>query len=70
MDIVGKVSMAPGKKVFLLIVTDHFSKWVEAKKQDNRSPDQKIYVDPRDHSIRDPRKSSLTTDPNSPAMTS
>ena len=29
MDIVGKFSMAPRKKVFLLIVTDYFSKWVE-----------------------------------------
>ncbi|XP_013624546.1 PREDICTED: uncharacterized protein LOC106330655 [Brassica oleracea var. oleracea] len=31
MDIVGKFSMAPRKKVFLLIVTDYFSKWVEAE---------------------------------------
>ena len=31
MDIVGKFHMAPGQKVFLLIVTDYFSKWVEAE---------------------------------------
>ncbi|XP_013704302.1 uncharacterized protein LOC106408015 [Brassica napus] len=31
MDIVGKFPMAPGQKVFLLIVTDYFSKWVEAE---------------------------------------
>ena len=30
-DIVGKFPMAPGQKVFLLIVTDYFSKWVEAE---------------------------------------
>ena len=29
MDIVGKFPMAPGQKVFLLVVTDYFSKWVE-----------------------------------------
>ncbi|XP_013709457.2 uncharacterized protein LOC106413181 [Brassica napus] len=29
--IVGKFPMAPGQKVFLLIVTDYFSKWVEAE---------------------------------------
>lgn len=31
MDIVGKFPMEPGQKVFLLIVTDYFSKWVEAE---------------------------------------
>ncbi|WZZ44807.1 hypothetical protein YC2023_041066 [Brassica napus] len=31
MDIVGKFPMAPGQKVFLLIVTNYFSKWVEAE---------------------------------------
>ncbi|XP_048596412.1 uncharacterized protein LOC106428064 [Brassica napus] len=31
MDIVGKFPMAPGQKVFLLIVTDYFFKWVEAE---------------------------------------
>ncbi|XP_048613398.1 uncharacterized protein K02A2.6-like [Brassica napus] len=31
MDIVGKFPMAPGQKVFLLVVTDYFSKWVEAE---------------------------------------
>ena len=31
MDIVGKFPMAPRQKVFLLIVTDYFSKWVEAE---------------------------------------
>ena len=28
MDIVGKFPMAPGQNVFLLIVTDYFSKWI------------------------------------------
>ena len=31
MDIVGKFPIAPGQKVFLLVVTDNFSKWVEAE---------------------------------------
>ncbi|XP_013594512.1 PREDICTED: uncharacterized protein LOC106302583 [Brassica oleracea var. oleracea] len=31
MDIVGKLPMAPGQKVFPLIVTDYFSKWVEGE---------------------------------------
>ncbi|WZZ88767.1 hypothetical protein YC2023_117346 [Brassica napus] len=31
MDIAGKFPIAPGQKVFLLIVTDYFSKWVEAE---------------------------------------
>ncbi|KAL0815591.1 hypothetical protein Bca101_072035 [Brassica carinata] len=31
MDIVGKFPMAPGQKVFLLVVTLYFSKWVEAE---------------------------------------
>ncbi|XP_048605619.1 uncharacterized protein LOC125583099 [Brassica napus] len=31
MDIVRKFPMAPGQKVFLLIVTDYFSKWVEVE---------------------------------------
>ncbi|WZZ35213.1 hypothetical protein YC2023_018614 [Brassica napus] len=31
MDIVGKFPMAPGQKVFLLIVIDYFSKWIEAE---------------------------------------
>ncbi|XP_013607926.1 PREDICTED: uncharacterized protein LOC106314629 [Brassica oleracea var. oleracea] len=31
MDIVGKFPMALGQKVFLLIATDYFSKWVEAE---------------------------------------
>ena len=31
MDIVGKFPMAPGQKVFLLIVTNYFSKWIEAE---------------------------------------
>ncbi|KAI3696981.1 hypothetical protein L6452_29656 [Arctium lappa] len=30
MDIVGKLPPAPGQKVFLLVLTDYFSKWVEA----------------------------------------
>ena len=31
MDIVGKFPMASGQKVFLRVVTDYFSKWVEAE---------------------------------------
>ncbi|XP_013751475.1 uncharacterized protein LOC106453815 [Brassica napus] len=31
MDIVGKFPMVPGQKVFLLVVTDYFSKWVKAE---------------------------------------
>ena len=31
MDIVGEFPMAPGQKIFLLVVTDYFSKWVEAE---------------------------------------
>ena len=31
MDIVGKFPMSPGQKVFLLIVTYYFSKWIEAE---------------------------------------
>ncbi|XP_022567370.1 uncharacterized protein K02A2.6-like [Brassica napus] len=31
MDIVGKFLMAPGQNVFLLIVADYFSKWIEAE---------------------------------------
>ena len=31
MDIVGKFPMAPGQKVFRLIVTDYFSKWVKVE---------------------------------------
>ena len=30
MDIVGKFIPAPGRLVFLLVVTDYFTKWVEA----------------------------------------
>ncbi|KAI3769901.1 hypothetical protein L6452_01015 [Arctium lappa] len=30
MDIVGKLPPAPGQNVFLLVLTDYFSKWVEA----------------------------------------
>ncbi|KAJ9560591.1 hypothetical protein OSB04_005751 [Centaurea solstitialis] len=30
MDIVGKLPPAPGQKVYLLVLTDYFSKWVEA----------------------------------------
>lgn len=30
-DIVGKFPMAPGQKIFLLVVTDYFTKWVEAE---------------------------------------
>ena len=29
MDIVGKLPPAPGQKVFLLVLTDYFSKWIE-----------------------------------------
>ena len=31
MDIVGKLPKAPGGKVFMLAMTDYFSKWVEAE---------------------------------------
>lgn len=31
MNIVGKFPMAPGQKIFLLVETDYFSKWVEAE---------------------------------------
>ena len=31
MDIVGKLPTAPGQKVFMLAVTDYFTKWVEAE---------------------------------------
>ncbi|CAA7027871.1 unnamed protein product [Microthlaspi erraticum] len=31
MDIVGKLPTAPAQKVFLLVMTDYFSKWVEAE---------------------------------------
>ncbi len=30
MDIVGKLPQAPGQQVFLLALTDYFSKWIEA----------------------------------------
>ena len=30
MDIVGKLPAAPGNVVFLLVVTDYFTKWIEA----------------------------------------
>ena len=31
MDIVGKLPDSPGQKVFMLAVTDYFSKWIEAE---------------------------------------
>ncbi|XP_074374212.1 uncharacterized protein LOC141714599 [Apium graveolens] len=31
MDIVGKMPPAPGQKVFMLAMTDYFSKWIEAE---------------------------------------
>ena len=31
MDIVGKLSTAPGQHVYMLAVTDYFTKWVEAE---------------------------------------
>ncbi|KAL7597421.1 hypothetical protein Lser_V15G28014 [Lactuca serriola] len=31
MDIVGKLPVAPGGKVFMLVMTDYFSKWFEAE---------------------------------------
>ncbi|XP_074336583.1 uncharacterized protein LOC141673740 [Apium graveolens] len=31
MDIVGKIPPAPGQKVFMLAMTDYFSKWIEAE---------------------------------------
>ena len=30
MDIVGKLPAAPGKLTYLLVVTDYFTKWIEA----------------------------------------
>ena len=30
MDIVGKLPLVPGHKVFMLALTDYFSKWIEA----------------------------------------
>ena len=41
MDIVGIFPTAPGQKVFLLVVTDYFSKWVEAEAL-NRQTDLQI----------------------------
>ncbi|XP_074336859.1 uncharacterized protein LOC141674033 [Apium graveolens] len=31
MDIVGKMPLAPGQKVFMLAMTQYFSKWIEAE---------------------------------------
>ena len=31
MDIVGKMPQAPSQKVFMLAMTDYFSKWIEAE---------------------------------------
>lgn len=31
MDIVGKMPPTPGQKVFMLAMTDYFSKWIEAE---------------------------------------
>ena len=31
MDIVGKLPVAPGGKVFMLVMTDYFTKWIEAE---------------------------------------
>ena len=31
MDIVGKLLVSPGGKVFTLLMTDYFSKWIEAE---------------------------------------
>ncbi|XP_017224963.1 uncharacterized protein LOC108201178 [Daucus carota subsp. sativus] len=31
MDIVGKMPPAPGQKVYMLVMTDYFSKWIEAE---------------------------------------
>ena len=31
MDIVGKLPVAPGGKVFMLAMTDYFSKWIVAE---------------------------------------
>ena len=31
MDIVGKLPKAPGGKVFMLVMTDYFTKWIEAE---------------------------------------
>ena len=31
MDIVGKLPTAPGQRVYMLVVTDYFTKWIEAE---------------------------------------
>ena len=31
MDIVGKLSIALGQRIFMLVLTDDFTKWVEAQ---------------------------------------
>ena len=31
MDIVGKMSIAPGQRIYMLVLTDYFTKWVKAK---------------------------------------
>ena len=31
MDIVGKLPTAPGQRIYMLAVTDYFTKWVKAK---------------------------------------
>ncbi|XP_074323885.1 uncharacterized protein LOC141660800 [Apium graveolens] len=31
MDIVGKMPPTPGQKIFMLAMTDYFSKWIEAE---------------------------------------
>ena len=31
MDIVGKIPIAPGQRIYMLVLTDYFTKWVEAE---------------------------------------
>ena len=31
MDIVGKLLTEPGQRVYMLVVTDYFTKWIEAE---------------------------------------
>ena len=56
-DKVGKFPMAPGQKVFLLIATGYFSKWVEAEALSRiTDPNQQVHMDPCDHAFRVPHE--------------
>ena len=49
----GEISYSARKKIFLLVVTDYFSKWVEEKstQPNNRPSDPKVSVDQCDHPL-------------------